>query len=293
MTLTPEDLLFTFRDPFTGQDRTVTSLRLLLRDDVPVEDVKRPVVRLSSADAGPVRYGGWPRLAPEQAWPSTQFGPLAFIAEIDFATLADALGEAHPSELPREGLLSFFYARVPSTVHYSKVPKGHAPFAIVHAPDASRCVLREPATDVPTYVSRAFSAQVAIEGPCPGDIHRRHDPPGGFKAAAHAWLLERGTPRPSNEQLLGHPQWIQNDARITSYLESFGVVAQPASIRAAIDRGLDLRALAERATRARLLFQLNDTGVPDHDGAFFYLLIDPDDLAAHRFERCLFVHQFD
>ena len=55
-------------------------------------------------------FGGAPDLPPDMPWPSVEGEPLTFVVQLDLAALAEF--EA-ASELPREGLLSFFYAPLP------------------------------------------------------------------------------------------------------------------------------------------------------------------------------------
>jgi uncharacterized protein YwqG len=55
------------------------------------------------------RFGGSPDLPWGVAWPEHESGPYAFLAQIDFAEVAEACGGATLG-LPHEGLLSLFYA---------------------------------------------------------------------------------------------------------------------------------------------------------------------------------------
>jgi hypothetical protein len=64
------------------------------------------------------RFGGSPDLPWGAAWPEHEKGPYAFLAQIDFAEVAEACGAASAGlralGLPREGLLSLFYAHTRS-----------------------------------------------------------------------------------------------------------------------------------------------------------------------------------
>jgi uncharacterized protein YwqG len=68
----------------------------------------RPSCQLVSAEYGeewPNRLGGRPNLPPEIAWPMWDNEPLAFISQLDLATLPHLPG----LEMPRAGSLFFFY----------------------------------------------------------------------------------------------------------------------------------------------------------------------------------------
>src|SRR5262249_16379383 len=62
------------------------------------------LVAVGYGEEWPNRLGGRPNLPPEIAWPLWENEPLAFIAQLDLATLP-SLGLA----LPRTGTLFFFY----------------------------------------------------------------------------------------------------------------------------------------------------------------------------------------
>ncbi|MCA9614302.1 MAG: DUF1963 domain-containing protein, partial [Myxococcales bacterium] len=69
----------------------------------------RPCVALRNANArlaaaGRTRLGGQPDLPEGLAWPESPEGPMTFLAQIDLAAVA-------APDLPREGLLSFFFDR--------------------------------------------------------------------------------------------------------------------------------------------------------------------------------------
>jgi uncharacterized protein YwqG len=99
------------------------------------------IIDLREADqleVGRSRLGGDPDLPPTLAWPQIQGEPLVFVAQLDLAELARY--EA-ATELPRAGLLSFFYAPIP--------PDGYElehPVAVLHLRDRDEALaLREQA----------------------------------------------------------------------------------------------------------------------------------------------------
>jgi uncharacterized protein YwqG len=99
-----------------------------------IRTLARPAVALrpdmaSEARALGSRLGGLPALPPSIAWPRHDERSLAFIAQIELATLPEA---AFEQGFPREGLLLFFYDTERGA--WGCDPKDAGSFAVVHVP---------------------------------------------------------------------------------------------------------------------------------------------------------------
>lgn len=255
-------------------------------------------------ELGSSRLGGDPDLPPALAWPQIEGEPMVFVAQLDLAELADYQAAA---ELPREGLLSFFYAPIP--------PEGFGlehPVAVLHLLDLDalqrrpspepRDRLRPHAIDFDeeallpalesTYHYEALRPAAEVRA-FYESLERGHaeQPPIDYSALANlvAMHSECDFERPIH-RLLGHPASIQGDP----YLDIEMSRRAWDGWREGSDEAFASR---ERALGWRLLLQVDasqdDQLLLNQDGGFFYFWLPADALAMHDWSRargCLQCH---
>ncbi len=282
------------------------SLRLVL-DPVDEDD---PADR----ELGRSRFGGDPDLPASQPWPQVEGEPMVFVAQFDLAELSGFAevaelqrpGRAAP-ELPREGLLSCFYAPIPPTSQVLEHP-----VAVLHLRELGELERRpapeprdrlrpyridfEPEQQLPMlessfhYEALRPSAEVVAfyeslargqAGPQPID----YDALAVLVTTHSRCDFERPTHR-----LLGHPSSIQGDPYLDVEVSRRGWEGW----REGSDEAMALR---RRALGWRLLLQVDayqdDELLLNQDGGFFYFWIPADALANHDWTRaqgCLQCH---
>jgi hypothetical protein len=278
-----------------------------------VDEVKallRPSLRLhlvedddDEPELGLTRLGGDPDLPPTQPWPEVDGVALTFVAQLDLAELAE-YPEAH--ELPREGLLSFFYAPIP--------PDGWGiqhPVAVLHLRELD--ALERRATPESCERLRAYAIDFEGERQFPAlessfqfehlrpeaDVlafyeslaRQKAETPPIDDAALAELIVSRSEcdfDRPAH-RLLGHPASIQGDPYLDIEM-SRGWENWREGTREALEH-------RRRALGWRLLLQVDayqdDELLLNQDGGFFYFWIPADALAVHDFARargCLQCH---
>ena len=82
---------------------------------------------------GVSRLGGAPDLPPGLAWPAWKDAPMSFIAQVDLADLASF---APAQDLPKSGLLSFFYDSAQET--YGADPADRGGWQVLYFPPAAQ-----------------------------------------------------------------------------------------------------------------------------------------------------------
>lgn len=255
-------------------------------------------------EVGSTRLGGAPDLPPTLAWPEVDGVPLVFVAQLDLAELASFDAAA---ELPREGLLSFFYAPIPPATNVLEHP-----VAVLHLLDRD-ALERRPAPEprdrlrphaitfeeeqllpalesayhyealLPTAEVRAFYESLA----------RGHAEQAPIEYSALAELVTMQSrcdfERPMH-RVLGHPASIQGDPYLDVEMSRRGWDGW----REGSDEAFSSR---EQALGWRLLLQIDayqdDELLLNQDGGFFYVWIPGDALAKHDWSRargCLQCH---
>jgi hypothetical protein len=250
-------------------------VRALLRPSLRLHLTALEEREANELEVGSTHFGGDPDLPPALAWPDVDGEPMVFVAQLDLAEFAD---HEAASELPREGLLSFFYAPIP--------PDGYAlehPVAVLHLRD--REVLERRPAPEPRDRLRLHAVSFEAEQLLPA-----------LESAYHYEALRPGAPidysalaslvfaqsdcdfeRPTH-RLLGHPASIQGDPYLDVEMSRRGWDGW--------GEGSDeAHALREQALRWRLLLQVDayqdDELLLNQDGGFFYFWIPRDAL-----ERC-------
>lgn len=260
-----------------------------------VKALRRPSLRLYLSEhendvpaIGLSRLGGDPDLPPSQPWPEIDGEPLVFVAQLDLADLAE-----HPEarELPREGLLSFFYAPF--------APEGHNmehPVAVLHLRELDQLEPRP----APSGCKRLRSYAIDVEG----EVHlpaiesyfhfealQPVPAPIDYNALAELIMSrsECDFDRPTH-RLLGHPSSIQGDPYLDIEMARRGWEGWREGSEEAL-------ASKQRALGWRLLLQIDayqdDELLLNQDGGFFYFFIPATALAVHDWSRargCLQCH---
>jgi hypothetical protein len=259
--------------------------------------VARPAVvlppDLGVPDTGPhTRLGGQPSLPAAVPWPQREGRSLAFVGQIDLASLpGDALGDA----CPRDGLLLFFYDE-------SQRPWGFAPdhaggFAVVHVSATEATVPdRDWPDDLPAearFEPVALTAREAVTLPpwdsVVGDslgIEEDDD------VDAYDELLEAvGEDDLTTRALVGgYPDQIQGDIMLECAVVSDGV--SYGDDEWVEDPGVP--AWRDRSLEWRLLFQvptMESSGMYWGSDGCLYFCIREADLRERRFDRAWMVLQ--
>jgi uncharacterized protein YwqG len=158
-----------------------------------IEALVRPIVRLHVVAAsdedlavGASKFGGAPDLPADLVWPTSEYGPVGFVAQLDLADLA-ATKAAEFHGLPREGGLVLFAAHdwengvQPGVV--ARVGDGFAPVPdLCHLfylpPEVSR-VRREPPAELSEteqiYPASRVNIDESWDVPWAGDIGEEDD----------------------------------------------------------------------------------------------------------------------
>jgi uncharacterized protein YwqG len=243
------------------------------------------------------RYGGLPLVPAGTQWPRSPKGSLHFLGQLDFAELTACRGEAL-AELPREGLLAFFYdvENQPwgdqltnrAFWHLVYVPPGSEPVPL-QPPDDLRGAARPilPATQLAPSLGLSLPESWDSRAPVKpsfwsdeqaedyGELRRRL---GGGESVDRAV-----------DQVRGHPDWIQDDARVKVQLVSRGL-----SLGDIEQDPAERKQLVAEAASWNLLWQVafdEQQGFGWGSSGTVYLLIRDEDLRAYRFERAWLVLQ--
>jgi hypothetical protein len=271
-------------------------LRLVEDDELDEDDEEDDEVDESLRRS---RFGGAPDLPPDMPWPSVEGEPLTFVVQLDLAALAEL--EA-AEELPRAGLLSFFYAPFIPDAHQARNSLAH-PVAVMHFPPGTP--LEQRASPAGVEPLRRYALEFEHERMLPlpeSPYHYEHlrpreqveafyasleqghaqHPPLDYFALSQLIVLrsECDFDRPTH-RLLGHPSSIQGDPYLdVETREDTSIYAQgEAALMAARERALDWR----------LLLQVDayqdDELLLNQDGGFFYFFLPADALAHHDWTR--------
>lgn len=167
----------------------------------------RPEIELALAPAdtdalplGASRVGGAPDLPDEVPWPADRAGrPLSFVAQLDLAALP-----AVDDDLPREGLLAFFYDTVRQPAGLDPGDAGALRVLLCEENTLRRREIPTengvPTTD--TFETCGVRAEVAW-GPARDPVAWPRDPSSGERFV-DAWVG-----RAPEAKLLGHPDVVQ------------------------------------------------------------------------------------
>jgi uncharacterized protein YwqG len=250
-------------------------------------------------EIGGSRLGGWPDLPEGTPWPTWRGRPMAFLAQIDLADVADVQPQAR---LPKEGLLSFFLGCGEETYEKHDDPRTRYManelvgtesdqadgWRVIYTPHPER-LRRTPWKDSPIpalYEPHAVrfareglslpDEQTAIYDYLPLDHGQRDD---------YNELIEQLTPKVerASEQLMGYPSLIQfTPPELMCELASSG--RDPHSFPE--HRSKEWESLARKASEWTLLLQLTSNRVFEWgDGGHFYFYGDREAMARGDFSR--------
>lgn len=264
-----------------------------------LQSLVRPSIRVISKPAaatpfavGASHLGGQPDLAPGAVWPEKNGAPLAFLAQF---RLEDVASSDTSGQLPKSGLLSFFYDAKQET--YGADPADQGGWAVLYTPADTRLT----STAIPDAVPqdaryKACGVSFAPELTLPQDptidlplLTWTPDMQKQYEAALDALASQTDGSAPRN-RLLGFPDTLQDDMREEAQLASHGIKTDSPTI--------DPRAqsLREGMLNWVLLFQLDsdpNAGMRWADAGMLYFWIERDALQSHRFERTWVVLQSD
>jgi uncharacterized protein YwqG len=252
----------------------------------------RPAISLSARRAGRVKLapgasklGGAPDLPAGAKWPSWRRRPLAFLAQLN---LEDLAGFSSCADLPREGLLQFFFDAQQRTWGFDPKDRGSwrvllqteigkpARVPGVRPYPSCRLQLRETTTLISGY-SFDYEKLRPTEA--------QHEAYGEALEAVEAELGDAPL-----HQLLGNEWPVQGEMEVECQLASNGLhCGDPAAYETR-----RARTLARSAGQWRLLLQLDTdekAGMMWGDLGRLYFWITERALAARRFDECWMVLQ--
>jgi uncharacterized protein YwqG len=240
------------------------------------------------------RFGGLPLVPPGTQWPCSPEGPLHFLGQLDFAELAACRGAVLP-ELPRDGILAFFYDV--ENQAWGNNPEDSSLWRLVWTPSGADAVPLEPPKELMDWDRSILSPYRLVPslGFSLPDFWDRRAP-----VAPDFWsdtqgddlieLREKLTGGEYVHQVGGHPTWVQDDARTEAQLVSHGVHLDSAE---AWDTP-EAEKLKPGATEWNLLWQVASDEELDFmwgSAGNLYFLIRDEDLRACRFERAWLILQ--
>jgi uncharacterized protein YwqG len=263
-----------------------------------VPGLVRPSIRLiarpvdeSSLAFGVSKLGGLPDLSHGTGWPSGKGAPLSFVAQL---RLEDVHNFTAASDLPAQGLLSFFYDAQQSTygadpadrggwqVLYS-TPSAAVPLERLSAPAAIPTEARFTACTLNFVEEATLPGQLALDAPT---VHWTKDDQAAYERFLGTFSAQADPKEPRN-RLLGHADTLQDDMRIECQLAANGI-SDANDPRAA--------ALAPGALDWRLLLQVDSdfhAGMRWADAGMLYFWIEDAALRSGRFDNTWVVLQSD
>jgi hypothetical protein len=285
-----------------GLAERAQEVRALLRPAISFEDHERvDEDEDCPSPVGETRFGGEPDLPADQSWPTVAGRPMTFAAQLDLRALAD-----HPAarELPREGVLSFFYDPFPEApdgaVYVNAVRVMHfdasASLARRATPEggdrrpAYRSTPRELSATLPPRESPFYEA--LLPEPVVTEFRRSLsaaargqgsvvDPLDGLDRVL--WNHNCDDPTESH-RLLGYCQVHQGDPYLEAEVQRSG-----RGFDGWIQESPEAIAAGRRACRWRLLLQvcayLNGALLLEQDAGYFYFLLPEEALARHDWSQ--------
>ena len=209
---------------------------------------KRKRDREARLALGATKLGGHPDLPPDTAWPHSHGRPLAFVAQIRL----DELPRLDDDLLPASGLLSFFCA----PIALGDENAGHVLYIQAGTPLVRAKAPAELEADE-RFAPAPLTATVELSAPSAQSELLDHLGLSHEQRREYDEALEPGTDLPMH-RMLGHPDAIQDDPS----------VGRPGT---------------------RLLLQVDSdeaVGMMWGDVGRLYYLINAEDLADRRFDRC-------
>ena len=232
---------------------------------------------------GRSKIGGNPDLETDFEWPAHNGTPLTFLVQFDLADVFASLGE---TELPSQGMLSFFYEA--EAQPWGDESSDEGAWKVIWTPDVDRLARRgSPSSPLPTLgVETVPAISIPEWDSLPIDDLTLSEQ----ESDAYRDVQERLTPQRPEHQILGYAGEIQSDPRWECEVAASGwpQTASPS------EREARTQEIQRDLVRWRLLFQLDTderAGMIWGDMGMLYFMIDVDDLREHRFENTRLVLQ--
>jgi uncharacterized protein YwqG len=273
-----------------------------------ISDLAVPSVRMTVEKASQplaprgCRLGGSAYVPKGTAWPHSPDRPMGFVGQLDFAALARAHTGAL-ADLPTDGVLSLFCDL--ETPPFGFDPEDRGRWKLCYTPAGAAADLLAP-PDLPPVPEPGMP--LSYEEPVPACVLKGQlelSLPSPFDAAfdflrgEHArdpdplddyWNLYYDCyndhllkPDGQSHQVLGHPHWVQPDARRMTQLASSGVYCG----KAADFQTPRAHALLAGAADWRLLWEVGSDTVAYYWGyGSLFVLIRQTDLLERAFDRC-------
>lgn len=259
-----------------------------------IESTAKRSIRLTSNNAcedATTRLGGRPNLPREFDWPTWRGEPLAFVAQLDLASLPEVPG----LPLPRTGAISLFYEGGQSAWGFSPDDAGSC--CVSYWPDPlSGFPLRSLPKDLEDHL-RFKGVRLSPQQPAPTFPDSQDQVIGGMELTPEEresyldfqlGLLESETD--SLHRIGGFPECVQGDPKLEAHLVSHGLYCgDPGGYRTGKERGL-----WAGATEWELLLQVDSDDRAKMmwgDVGRIYFLIHREALARRQFDKTWLVFQ--
>jgi uncharacterized protein YwqG len=252
-----------------------------------------PAIHLSASHDDTVsKIGGFPDVVEGFVWPVWNDAPLAFIAQLDLATLPSL---AASLALPKEGMLYFFYDQEQFTFGFD--PKDLGSWRVIYSPlsytEKTHITIDTPdgLDDFGIYVEKLVSPRLISSFPTLEslDIQYKDLPDGAFDVEHN--LRSEFIPEGPLHQIGGYPAPIQNDGmQLQAQLASNGLYCGDASGY----KDPKARVLEAGAADWQLLLQVDtdsDLDMMWGDAGCLYFWIRKQDLLLKDFSKVWMVSQ--
>ena len=258
-----------------------------------IESIAKKLIRMSTVKpsaTGGSRLGGRPNLPKEWEWPTWREEPLAFVAQLDLATLQPM----SDLPLPRTGALSFFFEGGENAWGFSPEDKGGS--CVLYSPEPlSSLPLRaipEDLDDALRFKGVGLSPQSELTLPGLQDQALEDIEMTSEEREAYFNLIMRieEEKKGSIHRIGGYPDCVQGDPKLEAHLVSHGLYCGD---RTGYDEGKK-RGLWAGAKDWELLLQVDSDDRATMmwgDVGRIYFLIQRSALVNIQFERTWLVFQ--
>ena len=259
-----------------------------------VVDQAKPTILLQTTEYkdGPIgasRIGGAPDAPPNFEWPMWKDKPMSFLAQINLAELAEV---GTPLEMPREGLLLFFYDSGQSTWGFDPQDKGSWLVRLVDLEDLIRQPLPKELIGGQVFSSRLVRFTRSLSIPYYEAVEEHSSKLSLDELDLYGEIAWQGAREGVGfDKMLGHATPLQGSMELECQLVSNGLYCGD------LTGWEDPRAkvLAAGAADWELLLQLDsetsDDGMMWGDSGMLYFWIKRDDLASAHFENTWMILQ--
>jgi uncharacterized protein YwqG len=259
-----------------------------------IESVAKKSIRLSSekrSSEATNRLGGKPNLPKDLNWPTWREQPLAFVAQLDLATLPQVLD----LQLPRTGSLSFFYKGGENAWGFSPDDAGSS-VVLYMQESLSSFPLRSLPEELEDHLRftgvKLFPQPLEVSVPGLQDqaLERLAMSPHERKAYYNFQTSLEASEAGCMHRIGGYPDCVQGDPKLEAHLVSHGLYCGDQSgYKAGKKKGL-----YPGASDWELLLQVDSDDKAKMmwgDVGRIYFLIHKSDLARSRFEKIWVVFQ--